>query len=160
MGISKGYNYATGKWSLDCDKCGSLGASRIKCPIKYCVPVQLCATCAKETGWRKKDKHVKCAEYQAEAERERLQFLEESTDKWVSVASWGDWAEWVPSNMVGVCAYRGGNPAGRIGEESYWLVPSEEYSERHELGFVIDELRHYRFENNPTLLTTKEVSLS
>lgn len=160
MGISKGYNPSTGKWQLDCDKCGELGARRVKCPINYCVPVQLCTNCVKETGWRKKDKHLKCAEYQAQIERERLQFLEESAGKWVSVCAWGDWAEWVPSKMVGVCAYVGGNPAGRTGEESYWLVPSDEYSQRHSLGFIIDESRHYRFDNDPTQLVTKEVSLA
>jgi hypothetical protein len=160
MGISKGYNYATGRWQLDCDKCGELGASRVHCPIRYCTPVQLCAKCAKETGWRKKSSHIKCAEYKAESEREEAQFLAECANKWVTTTAWGDWADWVPTGMVGVCAYRGGNPAGRVGDESYWLVPSDEYSKRHRLGFVIDESRHYRFSNDPTQLVTKEVSLA
>ena len=62
MGISKGYNHKTGRWVLDCDKCGDLGANRVKCPINYCYPVQLCAKCAKETNWRKKEMHAKCYE--------------------------------------------------------------------------------------------------
>jgi hypothetical protein len=159
MGISKGYNYITGRFSLDCDKCGNLNASRIKCPIKWCYPVQLCADCAKATGWRKKANHANCYAEQEKNEAERLHFLQENANKWVAVSAFGSWAEWVPNGMVGVCAYRGGNAGGRTGEATYWIVPADEYAQRQDQGFVIDEMRHYRFDNDPTQLRTKEVSV-
>ena len=158
MGISKGYNYKTGRWVLDCDKCGDLGANRVKCPINYCYPVQLCAKCAKETNWRKKETHAKCYESHDKSERERLEFLAINGDKWVVVAAWGSWCEWVPDTMVGVCAYRGGNAGGRTGDAAYFLVPESEYDQRGDQGFIIDESRHLRFSNDPTLLTTKELA--
>lgn len=160
MGISKGYNYNTGRWSLDCDKCGELGASRIKCPILYCVPVQLCKECVKATSWRKKEKHAKCYAEHAENELKRVQFLAENSNKWITTSAWGSWAEWVPNGMVGVCAYVGGNAAGRQGEPTYFLVPENEYQSRGEDGFIIDENKHVRFDNDPTQLTSKNLSLT
>ena len=157
MGISKGFNPKTGRWSYDCDQCGSLGASRVKCPARWCYPAQLCANCAKATAWRKKETHAKCFNESNEAERERLAFVAENGDKWVVVAAWGDWADWVPNEMVGVCAYRGGNPAGRVGEPAYFLIPQIEYAAQCRKDFIIDEARHLRFENNPTELVTKEL---
>ena len=59
--------------------------------------------------------------------------------------------------MVGVCAYRGGNPAGRIGEPAYFLVPQAEYAEQGRHNFIIDEVRHLRFENDPTELVSKQL---
>ena len=158
MGISKGFNYKTGRWSLDCDNCGTLGASRIKCPARWCSALQLCANCAKTSQWRSKKTHAECFENTAQAERERIAFLAENADKWVVVSAWGDWAEWVPSKMVGVCAYRGGNPAGRIGEPAYFLVPQAEYAEQGRHNFIIDETRHLRFENDPTELVSKQLT--
>ena len=155
MGISKGYDYRTGRWSLDCDKCGELGASRIKCPITWCYTVQLCKDCAKATGWRKKENHAKCYAEHATAEHERVEFLKLNADKWVVTTAWGSWSPWVPSGMVGVCAYLGGNSAGRIGEPAYFLVPESEYQTRDGMGFIIDETRHPRFENDPTSLESK-----
>lgn len=156
MGISKGFNYATGRWSLDCDKCGQLGASRVKCPINWCYPAQLCAKCAKDTGWRKKTTHAKCYEDQALSNKQDKDFLAINGNKWVAVAAWGSWCEWVPDKMVGVCCYRGGNAAGRIGESAYFLVPEDEYQTRDHQGFIIDEDCHLRFSNNPTDLVSKE----
>jgi len=158
MGISKGYNYSTGRWSLDCDKCGELGASRIHCPIRYCVAVQLCKDCAKAVGWRKKVTHEKCYTEKEKAERESAEFLANNAEKWVVTTAWGSWAEWVPNEMVGVCAYRGGNAAGRVGEPAYFLVLDNEYQTRDSFGFIIDESRHLRFDNDPTELVTKEVA--
>ena len=157
MGTTKGYNYATGRWSLDCDNCGTLGASRVRCPIRWCSTVQLCASCAKSTGWRKKSTHARCVAESDQAERDRLAFLAENADKWVVTTAWGDWAEWVPAGMVGVCAYRGGNPAGRIGEPAYFLVPKEEYRTQGQSNFIIDEERHLKFENDPTELVSKQL---
>ena len=157
MGSSKGFNYKTGRWSYDCDNCGTLGASRVKCPARWCSTIQLCANCAKASGWRKKETHAKCFNASNEAERERLAFVAENGDKWVVVAAWGDWADWVPNEMVGVCAYRGGNPAGRVGEPAYFLIPQIEYAAQGQSDFIIDEARHLRFENDPTQLVTKEL---
>ena len=157
MGKSYGFNYQTGRWSLDCDNCGKLGASRLKCPIRWCYPAQLCADCIKATGWRTKAKHANCYAAHAESERERLEFLKLNADKWVVVTAWGDWADWVPNGQVGVCAYRGGNPAGRVGEPAYFLVPAPEYREQGQSNFIIDESRHLKFDNDPTQLVTKEL---
>lgn len=158
MGTSYGLNYKTGRWSLDCDKCGELGARRIHCPIKYCYPAQLCAQCAKESGWRKKTTHAKCYEGQAQYEKDCTNFLAENGDKWVATSAWGSWCDWVPDKMVGVCAYRGGNAGGRAGDSAYFLVPENEYNQRNHNGFIIDENRHLRFSNDPTLLVREEVS--
>lgn len=157
MGRSYGMNYATGRWSMDCGKCGKLGASRMRCPINYCYPAQLCSECAKATGWRRKATHAKCYESHARDERERIEFLIENGKKWVAVVAWGDWAEWVPQGMTGVACYRGGNQAGRSGECAYFLVSADEYRAQGQHNFVIDEARHYRFESDPTSLTSKEV---
>lgn len=157
MGISKGLNYKTGRWSLDCDKCGELGARRVKCPILYCYPVQLCAACAKATKFRSKKAHTKCYEQKAQDDLARVKFLAENGNKWVVTSAWGDWCDWVPSGLVGVCAYRGGNAAGRIGEPGYFLVPADEYSQRGENGFIIDTSRHYQFSNDPTQLVSKQL---
>lgn len=159
MGTSKGLNYKTVRWSYDCDNCGSLGANRLKCPARWCSAIQLCASCAKVTGWRRKSTHAQCFSNSDQAERERLAFVAENSDKWVVVAAWGDWADWVPSKMVGVCAYRGGNPAGRVGEPAYFLVPQAEYREQGQSNFIIDEERHLKFENNPTEQTSKQLTL-
>lgn len=160
MGMSKGYNYRTGRWSLDCDNCGTLGANRIKCPARWCSALQLCANCAKVSRWRSKKTHAKCFENTNQAERERVQFLSENAQNWVVVSAWGSWAEWVPNGMVGVCAYRGGNPAGRVGEPAYFLVPQPEYADQGRHNFIIDEARHPRFENDPTQLRTKELVIA
>ena len=157
MGSSKGFNYKTGRWSYDCDNCGTLGASRIKCPARWCSALQLCADCAKASQWRSKKAHAQCFENTAQAERERVAFLAENAHNWVVVSAWGDWAEWVPNGMVGVCAYRGGNPGGRTGEPAYFLVPQAEYREQGQSDFIIDEARHLRFENNPTELVSKQL---
>ena len=157
MGISKGLNYQTGRYVLDCDKCGELGARRMSCPIRYCSPVQLCAPCAKAIGWRKKATHAKCYESQTQLENDRVNFLAENGDKWIATTAWGSWCEWVPDKMVGVCAYRGGNAAGRTGEPAYFLIPENEYQTRGENGFIIDESRHFGFSNDPTRLESKEI---
>ena len=159
MGSSKGYNYRTGRWSYDCDNCGTLGASRVSCPIRYCSTIQLCANCAKSTGWRKKDTHADCYASHERLENERLQFLKENADKWVVVAAWGSWADWVPNGQVGVCAYLGGNPAGRVGECAYFLVPQDEYADQGRHNFIIDKSRHPKFDNDPTELVSKSLVL-
>ena len=64
-----------------------------------------------------------------------------------------------PVTIAGeVCAYRGDNAGGRTGDAAYFLVPESEYDQRGDHGFIIDESRHLRFSNDPTLLTTKELT--
>lgn len=66
----------------------------------------------------------------------------------VACAVWGDWAEHVPEGMVGVFARVGGRQGSDVAG-SCWLVPAQEYAQRHHdplgaFGFLIDPDRHQR----------------
>jgi hypothetical protein len=64
----------------------------------------------------------------------------------VSRAAWGDWHDTVPSGMVGVVANVGGRN-NRIGNDTYWLIPQEEYRTGLVFccGFVINPDKHERW---------------
>lgn len=61
---------------------------------------------------------------------------------WVVTSASGDWADWVPYGMVGVCATLGGRHRSHYAEETpeerYFLVTKERYDAR-EGSYVVDE---------------------
>lgn len=81
--------------------------------------------------------------------RDEQVFRETNRDNFIVTSAWGDWAENVPTGMVGVFARRESN-----GAEGCWLVPDLEYeSRRHDgasrFGFVVDPKRHRRMDAPP-----------
>lgn len=84
----------------------------------------------------------------AESHTRRMQMFQAATaDKLVATAAWGSGQthggrEPVPDGMVGVIACIGGRCGGRDAEERWFLVPTAEYQQREQFGFVVDEQRH------------------
>lgn len=68
-------------------------------------------------------------------------FHAETLDKFVVASAWGDWARFVPKDMVGVAARRSCDNA-----ERWFLVPSAEYNASAPFGFVINQALHQEIE--------------
>jgi hypothetical protein len=64
-------------------------------------------------------------------------FKAATADKFVAKSARGDWADDVPTGMVGVTAYK-----ASTGETASFLVPASEYRSRGANGFVVDESKH------------------
>ncbi|WFU52244.1 hypothetical protein QA639_21285 [Bradyrhizobium pachyrhizi] len=78
---------------------------------------------------------VKLKRGESRARDERLFQIENGVNFVVSSA-WGDWAHWVPKDMVGVCARRESDKL-----EKWFLVDAPLYQKRGNFGFVIDLTR-------------------
>ena len=80
---------------------------------------------------------------------DRRLFQEENADKWVVVSAcsspFGPFPYALPG-MVCTVAVKGGRDRtyGSNLEERYFFVPKDEYDERSQFGFVIDENKHVR----------------
>lgn len=76
---------------------------------------------------------------QQSSEKRRRAAEAANANKFVVSAAWGDWAEWVPSGLVGVFARRAADRA-----EAYFLVQEPEYKTHPEFGFIVDPYRHLK----------------
>lgn len=75
--------------------------------------------------------------------RDEAAFYQEHAEDWLAVAASGDWADWVPSGMVGVTAVQGGRERDpHLIRQRVFFVPVAEYQARGRFAFVIDPARH------------------
>jgi hypothetical protein len=72
---------------------------------------------------------------------DQQRFKDETADKFVVVAAYGDHTPWVPSNFVGCAAVRKSDD-----ERRWFLVSVTEYNQGR-FGFVIDQFRHKQIDN-------------
>ncbi|MBT0768517.1 hypothetical protein KIH74_06245 [Kineosporia sp. J2-2] len=63
----------------------------------------------------------------------------------VARSVWGDWHETVPAGHVGVVASLDSSPD----DESWHLIPADEYEERGSFRFVVDPERHQEWLGHP-----------
>ena len=61
-------------------------------------------------------------------------FEADTADKFVARSARGDWADDVPTGMVGITAFK-----RSTGDTETFLVPADEYNARSEFGYVVDE---------------------
>lgn len=98
-----GYVYEYGTNRLVCDGCGRTGGVRkVKCPVGWCPPPALCASCKAMEGPRD---HSGCRVY-SEAYKARQAEQEREPEQWARSAR-GDWSDGVPKGMVAVTTYAG-----------------------------------------------------
>lgn len=90
---------------LVCDSCGETGARKRRCPVGYCPPSALCASCngtVRGNGtWAKA--HAECPRLSAEYHAELAAKAAEPTH--YSRSARGDWADGVPTGMVEVVTW-------------------------------------------------------
>ena len=75
-------------------------------------------------------------------------FDDDNADNLVVLAAWGDWAQFVPTGMVGIVARQGGRSKHATGPERWFLVPKDEYEGRS-AHFVVDPSRHQEITEPP-----------